>query len=212
MCQPLECCRPRTASHIIANQTLMVMAMDNTTNKLLDRFAQVENLRSDYAIAKKLGIRASTVSGYRHGRSQLDSTTAMQIAERIGADPLEVLARIEIERAPTERIKTVWGKHVGRLLLAVALAFALQLASPVILQKSGYAQLHAATSSEYTLSAIILAVLILAFGVALSTTFVSGPSRVRPTPKGHGHATNQRPKTRVHPAHATSRNPLPEGS
>lgn len=165
----------------------------NTTNKLLDRYAELEGLRSDYAIAKSLGVSRQVVSSYRTGRTQMDSTTAMVIADRIGADHLEVLARIEIERAPTERVKTVWGRHVGRLLLAIVAAIAINFGSPLILQKSNYTQVFAAEiTAEYTLSAIVALIL----GVALSMTFSSGAARVNPTRKGYRHATNQRSKAR----------------
>lgn len=90
----------------------------NTSNELLNRFAQVGGFSSDYQIAKALGTTSSFVSAVRHGKSHLGPTSAVQIAETLGLDPLTVIAQLQSERAPNERVKTVWARYCARVLLA----------------------------------------------------------------------------------------------
>ena len=117
------------------------MDMKNVTNRLLDRYQDVTGLKTSYAVSKALGLTPATVYGYRKGRSQMDVTTAKLVAERIGADPLEVIARLELERAPTERVKTAWSSHVGRILLAVAFTGGTLLAGEGSLLNASHFQL-----------------------------------------------------------------------
>ena len=127
--------------------------MQNVTNQLLDRYQDVTGLKTSYAVAKALGLQPPTVYGYRSGKSQMDVTTAKLVAERIGADPLEVIARLEIERAPTERVKTAWSRNVGRPLLALALTTGATLAIYGSLLNTDYthaaALLPAGITSEF---------------------------------------------------------------
>lgn len=90
----------------------------NASNDLLNRYAQVERLTSDYQIAKRLGVSRAQISAIRRGRSGLGNTPGLQIAETLGLPPLETIAKLEAERAPTERVKTVWAKYCARVLLA----------------------------------------------------------------------------------------------
>lgn len=74
----------------------------------LDDAKQALRVESDYALAKALNIRASTISGYRAGRSHFDETTALKIAEACGIDPMEVIAAAAYERAKTQDVRTIW--------------------------------------------------------------------------------------------------------
>ena len=122
----------------------------NVTNELLDRYAELEGLKTNYAIAKSLGLTPPTVYGYRKGKSQMDDTTALMVAERLKADPMQILARLHIERAPTERVKTVWEKYSGRLLLAVVGTATLATLAGEILLNTDYTQSAAVLLSAVT--------------------------------------------------------------
>ena len=93
-----------------------------SANHLLDRYAQVNGLTSDYQIAKHLGVTPQAISNVRRGRGRFGNTTAVLVAESIGADPMAVIAQLEIERAADSRVKTVWGKYCARVLLAFVAA------------------------------------------------------------------------------------------
>lgn len=86
-----------------------------TTNELLDAVKQAYNLPSDYALAKKLKIRASAISGYRHGRSSLAESIAMNVAELLELDPGYVLASMEAERTHSAAARAAWERAAARL-------------------------------------------------------------------------------------------------
>ena len=56
-------------------------------------------LRSDYALAKKLGVRPSHISNYRNGRSCPDDKMAVRLAKLLDIDPLEIVAVANYNRA-----------------------------------------------------------------------------------------------------------------
>lgn len=120
------------------------------TNTLLDRYAQAEGITTDYAIAKSLGCSQSTIHNYRKQKTKMDATTAVQLAERLGLDPLMVIAKVTTERNPNTRVRDVWGKYSGRLLLAAMVAL-----TPIGDQIS--AQSKSNDTTIYTLYALICA-------------------------------------------------------
>lgn len=112
----------------------------NTTQALIDRVKSVRGLPSDYKLAEHLGVTRAAVSNWRKGASQMDDTTALQIAEDLGLDPLEVMARLKLERHHTPRDERVWGKRLGRVLVAAASAAIVTggLGSPKIADAKGF--------------------------------------------------------------------------
>lgn len=86
-----------------------------TTNELLDQVKEKYHLASDYALAKKLGIRASAISGYRHERSSLANEIALKVAELLELDAGFVLASMEAERSHSEAAKAAWERAAERL-------------------------------------------------------------------------------------------------
>lgn len=124
----------------------------DVTNALLDRYADAEGLTSDYAIAKSLGCSKNTIRNYRKQKHKMDATTAVQIAERLRLDPLMVIAKVNTERSKNPRIRTVWEKYSGRLLLAAVVAL-----TPIADQPSAQNDLRDATT--YTLYAYLLRIL-----------------------------------------------------
>lgn len=69
------------------------------TVKLLDMVKAEYDLPSDYALAKKLELTRSGVSGLRNGKSFLNSRTAYKVAKLLLLNPLVVVASVEYERA-----------------------------------------------------------------------------------------------------------------
>lgn len=86
----------------------------NVTQRLIDEVKIGTGLESDYALANLLEVSRSTVSNWRTGRSQMDETAAIQVAEILELDPLAVLGALALERPHTERQAEVWGRYVGR--------------------------------------------------------------------------------------------------
>ena len=93
-------------------------------NELLDRYGEVIGRNSNYAIAKKLGVSHQAVARWRNGRTGMDETTVMQIAEELNADPIAVLARVKLSRNPSDRDQRVWSRYAGRVLVALVSATA----------------------------------------------------------------------------------------
>lgn len=63
---------------------------------------------SDYALAKRLGVRQPTISSYRAGRSRMDDDVALKVAEILELHPMQVIAAANAERAKTEEQKARW--------------------------------------------------------------------------------------------------------
>lgn len=100
----------------------------------LAELAEAKDIPSDRQLAKYLGLTKQAVSKWKTRGYSVDPDTAWKIAEGIGADPLEVIAASEIERAQrmndAERIG-VWRKRlasVGTSLGTVFIAVFLFLA------------------------------------------------------------------------------------
>ncbi|WP_416308549.1 XRE family transcriptional regulator [Neptunicella sp. SCSIO 80796] len=69
------------------------------TTDLLDKLKAAYNLPSDYAIAKKLGVKPSCVSRYRNHGGTFDDSIALEVAELLELNPLSVVASMHAERA-----------------------------------------------------------------------------------------------------------------
>jgi plasmid maintenance system antidote protein VapI len=74
-------------------------------------------------LARRLQVKPSSISNYKHKRSHLDDDTAIKLGELIGIDPLKIIADQNAERAKTDRARTFW-KRIGAAA-AVILATAI---------------------------------------------------------------------------------------
>ncbi len=112
----------------------------NTTQALIARLKEARGLRSDYAVAKHLGVTTPTLTNWKYGRTQMDNTTALQVADELGLDPLAIMAKLKLERPHTPRDRQVWGRYEPRLLLAAlaAVASLTLLQQPAALASSHY--------------------------------------------------------------------------
>jgi len=95
------------------------------TLEFLDAVKARHQLTSDYQLAKFLGVRQATISGYRNGSRALDETMAMKVAAALALDPAHVLACIAAERAKDEAIKKAWRRAAAATAAAVLGAVAL---------------------------------------------------------------------------------------
>lgn len=97
------------------------------TNELIDRYKKAIKVDSDYAVAKALGLRPNRISNYRTGISHADDKTAVMLATVLHLDPLETIARINMDRATDRKDKAFWRKLAGSAaLLVFALSVSMQ--------------------------------------------------------------------------------------
>lgn len=80
-----------------------------TATEYLETVKKRHNLRSDYALAKFLGISRQAVSKQKHGGG-LDDYTALKVAQALDINPLEIIAARNQERAKSAEEKAAWEK------------------------------------------------------------------------------------------------------
>lgn len=78
------------------------------TIEYLDAAKARLGIESDYALAKALGMRASTISNYRAGRGQMDDEIASKVAAAAGIHPGIVMLDMHRARAKTEKEASIW--------------------------------------------------------------------------------------------------------
>lgn len=73
--------------------------------ELLDRLKREQELPSDYAAHKLLGIDQARLHDYRHGKATPDTYACTRLAVELGLDPLTLIAEIEkdAEKNPKRR-------------------------------------------------------------------------------------------------------------
>ena len=115
------------------------------TTELIDRFKAAKGVESDYAAAKALGIRPNRISNYRCDVSHADDKTAVILADALGLDRLETIARINMDRATDRDDKAFWKSIARAAVLVVGLAVSLPYAAPAdahavgIMRSTGFA-------------------------------------------------------------------------
>ena len=65
----------------------------------LDAFKRIMGFRSDYRLALHWNLERSVVSQYRSGRLRLPLLRLLEIAQALGADPLELLLSLKYPKA-----------------------------------------------------------------------------------------------------------------
>lgn len=89
-----------------------------TTQQLLDAAKSAQGAKSDYRLARLIGIGDNALYNYRHGRTP-DDSRAMRIAELAGIDPGYVLLCMAAERAKDDAQRaalTATAQLVGEML------------------------------------------------------------------------------------------------
>ena len=74
----------------------------------LEKAKEKLGIKSDYALAKWLGISRFSLSSFTTGRRPLDDYTATRIAEALGINPMEIIAARNAEREKDETRKEFW--------------------------------------------------------------------------------------------------------
>src|SRR5258708_39428796 len=105
--------------------------MAHTCRDLLDEIKRKHGLRSDYALAKHLGVRVQLISNYRNRRSFPDEDMACRLADELGLPRGYVLACMAAERAQRaekDALADTWrdlakkmGATVGAVLVGLVL-------------------------------------------------------------------------------------------
>ncbi len=95
----------------------MGFLVENLSSDLVDAVKEAKAIKSDYAVAKQLGLKPQTISNYRKGRTQMSEETAVAVAEMIGRPAAPILVQLATERARTPEVAKVWrevAKTLGR--------------------------------------------------------------------------------------------------
>lgn len=82
------------------------------TTDLLDQFKTKNGIDSDYAAAKALGLRPNRLSNYRTGVSHADDKTAVILADALGLDRLQTIARVNMDRSRDSKERAFW-RHIA---------------------------------------------------------------------------------------------------
>ena len=92
------------------------------TIELMERVRERTTTRTDYAIAKALGISTQRVYKYVHGQGDIqDDDTIARAAELIGENPAALLARFHAAKANGPTARLYWQK-LERLAIKSAAA------------------------------------------------------------------------------------------
>ncbi|WP_408953715.1 DUF3693 domain-containing protein [Lysobacter sp. Hz 25] len=97
----------------------------NATNKLLDKWIEWRSLKQgadlrQSAIARDLGIRATSISNYRAGTSQAAPHVISKMARDLGENEAAWLALVESERSKDAEDRKTWARLARQLGAAAA--------------------------------------------------------------------------------------------
>lgn len=87
----------------------------SVTIEFLEAIKAKKSITSDYKLAQMLGATKQTISGYRNGKSNLDDSMALRVANLLEIDPAQVIASAHFERAKRPEEKAVWHSILQRL-------------------------------------------------------------------------------------------------
>lgn len=85
---------------------------------LLDRARDAQGVKSDYALCKRSGLRANSVSHWRNGHGLPDETACEKLATLAGLDPDVVVAQVNAMRANEPQARAIWERIAARLSVA----------------------------------------------------------------------------------------------
>ncbi len=88
------------------------------SSQLIDEIKIKYFFYSDNDVAKKLGVSRAAVSRYRNGTGSIEDKLAVEIAEMLRLDPMQVLASMRIERAERNNSLTevvFWKKYANQI-------------------------------------------------------------------------------------------------
>lgn len=72
------------------------------------------NIASDYALAKRLGVRPQSMTGYTDGSRNIPLDMAYKLAITLELDPAQVVADLEAQREKNPQRKDFWTGFISR--------------------------------------------------------------------------------------------------
>lgn len=78
------------------------------TTQMLDLARERHGIPSDYALAKRLGVDQSTVTGYRRGRTKPENPVLARLCALCEIDFAHALLWLAMERADSEETRRTW--------------------------------------------------------------------------------------------------------
>jgi len=85
---------------------------------LLDKAKVMHRLPSDYKLALVMGIRTTSVTNYRTGKTLPDARVIRILCDLTGDDAALLAAEIEEQRASTDEARALWHQVAQRLQAA----------------------------------------------------------------------------------------------
>ena len=79
-----------------------------TVDDYLDSLKKKYELKSDYALAKFLGISKQRITTYRQGRSSFNTEFSIIVAKFLGLEPMEIIAAMNAVREKDNLAQTFW--------------------------------------------------------------------------------------------------------
>lgn len=128
-----------------------------TIIELLDQAKTRANLKSDYALAKAMGVHTGTVANWRKGKQHPSDEEAVQLATLAGLDEMQVIAAIHYETATSEKKKEFWkcyleSRGVAATACMIALGVSIMLtpepAQASVLQLPNYDENYSAQKTD----------------------------------------------------------------
>jgi transcriptional regulator with XRE-family HTH domain len=89
---------------------------------LLDKAKVIHRLSSDYKLALVMGVKLTTLSNYRAGKTLPDARVIRLICDLTGDDPALMAAEVEEQRAKTDEARNLWHMVAQRLQAGAAAA------------------------------------------------------------------------------------------
>ena len=86
-----------------------------TTVDFLNAVKSKYDLKSNYALAKKMGQTDTDVARWMKGKNTLGDEAAICVADLLDMDPAYVVTCVHAERAKTERERNVWFNIAERM-------------------------------------------------------------------------------------------------
>jgi transcriptional regulator with XRE-family HTH domain len=86
---------------------------------LLDKAKLIHRIPSDYKLALVMGVRPTSLTNYRQGKTLPDARVIRLICDLTGDDAALLAAEIEAQRAPNEDARALWRQVVERLTATV---------------------------------------------------------------------------------------------
>ncbi|HLP99251.1 MAG TPA: DUF3693 domain-containing protein [Sideroxyarcus sp.] len=97
--------------------------MKNTI-ELLNEVKAKYGLKSNYALARKLGQTDTDVARWMKGKNTLGDAAALNVADLLELDPAYVVACVHAEREKSDALKKVW-ERIATLSIGVVAGFLL---------------------------------------------------------------------------------------